>query len=116
MGPAREGLAEQWGYAGQKRACLLLCPTEWVKLRGPGRGRCAPRRQSLLRSCLAPHSFPRRPPAWGVLYRDSNGLPDRTVRQYVARRRAADRAVILSEGSSDAEFAPRANRDRRACG
>src|SRR5207302_7812530 len=41
----------------------------------PGRGRCAPRRQSLLRSCLAahsarraalrgrPHSFPRRPPA-----------------------------------------------------
>src|SRR6266852_690108 len=28
-----------------------------------GRGRCAPRRQSLLRSYLAPHSFPRRPPA-----------------------------------------------------
>src|SRR5712692_9693973 len=30
----------------------------------PGRGRCAPRRQSLLRSCLAAHSFPRRPPAY----------------------------------------------------
>src|SRR5258707_8832131 len=29
----------------------------------PGQGRCAPRRQSLLRSCLAAHSFPRRPPA-----------------------------------------------------
>ncbi len=28
-----------------------------------GRGRCAPRRQSLLRSCLASRSFPRRPPA-----------------------------------------------------
>src|SRR5712691_7972695 len=44
--------------------------------RVPGRGRCAPRRQSLLRSCLAAHSarraalrgrlhsFPRRPPAY----------------------------------------------------
>src|SRR5207247_4528809 len=31
--------------------------------RAPGRGRCAPRRQSLLRSYLAPRSFPRRPPA-----------------------------------------------------
>ena len=29
----------------------------------PGRGRCAPRRQSPLRSYLAPRSFPRRPPA-----------------------------------------------------
>jgi len=34
----------------------------------------APRRQSLLRSCLAAHSFPRRPPAWGRASRDGHGL------------------------------------------
>src|SRR6266852_1558042 len=34
--------------------------------RNPGRGRCAPRRQSLLRSCLAARSFPRRLPAYAL--------------------------------------------------
>src|SRR5713226_7722748 len=43
---------------------MNIRPKKSQVLANPGRGRCAPRRQSLLRSCLAARSFPRRPPAY----------------------------------------------------
>ena len=40
-----------------------------------GQGRCAPRRRSLLRSCLAARSLPRRPPAYVLSARRRNPDP-----------------------------------------
>src|SRR5215467_12450388 len=59
------------GFAHERTrtaAHVPLWPAEHVRLAcsALGRGRCAPRGQSLLRSCLAARSFPPRPPAMGL--------------------------------------------------
>src|SRR5260370_1144110 len=52
----------------------------------PGRGRCAPRRQSLLRSYLAAHSFPRRPPAYVLSAVGTRVTPRRLMPKRLTRR------------------------------
>src|SRR5229473_2982094 len=59
------------------RCKLRACNTDRGNALCTGRGRCAPRRQSLLRSCLASRSFPRRPPAYVLSALGTSNLPTR---------------------------------------
>src|SRR5262249_20785761 len=50
--------------ATEQRRCAS--PRLSLHVAAPGQGRCAPRGRSLLRSCLAAHSLPPRPPAYAL--------------------------------------------------
>ena len=59
----------------------------------PGQGRCAPRGQSLLRSCLAARSFPPRPPARGLF---GTSAPEKVP---FAPRRSLEDGLLPAEKS-----------------